>query len=418
MDVAEAVVTDGDTNLDDLLCAEAVDRPVSYYAKLREVHPVYWNQRWNGWVVTGYHEVVAGFRDHQRLSSDRFAGPFAEELRRSTAASGNEQLLGFLSKFFVWKDQPYHTRIRALVNKAFTPRSVERLRPRVRDLVRELTEPLREQDSVDFLTQFAFSLPVIVIAEYLGVPPEARQEVRAWSEDLGSVIFVRGEDADRMRHGEAAMHKLVEFLRPIVRARRHQSREDLLSGMVQAQERGDFLSEDEVIANAILMMFAGHETTMNLLANGIVAFRDWPREWERLYCDPDLAHTATEEVLRYDGPIRAMARWAREPVELSGQRIEAGDRLLLVQHAANRDPAGFADPDRLDIGRWPNRHTAFGQGIHTCLGAPLARLETEEALSYLSQQFRSFDIMEDELHYHPTIVSRSLQQLHVRFDPR
>jgi cytochrome P450 len=429
--VAEAVATGGDASvaeddrnaaaggadLDDLLCEEAIDRPASYYAKLRETHPVYWNKRWNGWVVTGYPEVVAGFRDHQRLASDRFAGPFGDEMRRSAAASGNEQLLGFLSKFFVWKDQPYHTRIRALVNKAFTPRSVERLRPRVRDLVRDLAEPLHGQHSVDFFTTFAFQLPVIVIAEYLGVPAEARQEVRAWSEDLGAVIFVRGDDKARMDNGEAAMHKLVDFLRPIVRARRSHPQDDLLTGMVQAEERGDFLSEDEVIANTILMMFAGHETTMNLLANGIVAFRDWPQEWERLHRD-DLARTATEEVLRYDGPIRAMARWAKEPFEFSGQQVKQGDRVLLVQHAANRDPAGFDDPDRFDIARWPNRHTAFGQGIHTCLGAPLARLETEEALRHLAGQFRSFDIAEDQLRYHPTIVSRSLQQLHVRFDPR
>jgi cytochrome P450 len=417
--MAKAVVTDDGVDLDDLLSAEAIDRPASYYAKVRSVHPVYWNQRWNGWVVTGYPQVVAGYRDHQRLSSDRFAGPFGDELRRSAAAaSGTEHLLGFLSQFFVWKDQPYHTRVRSLVNKAFTPRSIERLRPRIRDLVRELAEPIRGQDSADFFTQFAFQLPVIVIAEYLGVPAEARQEVRAWSDDLAAVIFVSGDDSSRMEHGEAAMRNLVEFLRPIVRARRSDPQEDLLTGMVQAQERSDFLSEDEVIANAILMMFAGHETTMNLLANGLVAFGDWPGEWERLHREPDLARTATEEVLRYDGPIRAMARWAREPFELAGQQIRAGHRVLLVQAAANRDPAGFADPDRLDIGRWPNRHAAFGQGIHTCLGAPLARLETEEALRYLTGQFRSFDILEDELHYNPTMVSRSLRQLHVRFHDR
>jgi cytochrome P450 len=416
--MAEAAVAEGGIDLDNLLSDEAVDHPVTYYAKVRDVHPVYWNQRWNGWVVTGYPDVVAGFRDHQRLSSDRFGGPFGEELGRSTAASGTEQLLGFLSKFFVWKDQPYHTRVRALVNKAFTPRSVERLRPRVRSLVRDLVEPLRGKDRVDFFSQFAFQVPVIVIAEYLGVPSEARQDVRAWSEDLGAVIFVQGDDTDRMRRGEAAMRNLVDFLRPIVRDRRADPRDDLLSGMVQATEGGEVLSEDEVIANSILMMFAGHETTMNLLANGMVAFRDWPDQWERLYRDPDLARTATEEVLRYDGPIRAMARWAREPFEFAGQQIAERDRVLLVQHAANRDPAGFKDPDRFDIARWPNRHTAFGQGIHTCLGAPLARMETQEALSYLSQQFGSFDIAEDELHYHPTIVSRSLRQLHVRFEER
>jgi len=405
-------------DIDDLLSEEAIDRPATYYARLRNESPVYWNSRWNGWIVTGYPEVVAGYRDHKRLSSDRFAGPFGEELRRSAAATGADQLLGFLSKFFVWKDQPYHTRVRELVNQAFTPKSVELIRPRVRSLVEHLVDSFPTTERVDFFGQFSFQVPVIVIAEYLGVPQDARDDVRAWSEDLGSVIFVRGDDKSRMEKGEQAMHNLVEFLRPIVRERGKSPQDDLLSGMVQAQERGDFLSEDEVVANAILMMFAGHETTMNLIANGMVAFQQFPDQWERLYQNPDLARTAVEESLRFDGPIRAMARWATESFEFAGKQINQGDRVMLVQHAANRDPRGFEDPDRFDIGRWPNKHAAFGQGIHTCLGAPLARLETEEAFRHLTQRFSSFDILEDELHYNPTMVSRSLTQLHLRFHTR
>jgi cytochrome P450 len=185
--------------------------------------------------------------------------------------------------------------------------------------------------------------------------------------------------------------------------------------MVQAVDSGDFLSDDEVIANAILMVFAGHETTMNLLANGMVAFDKFPEQWARLRADPSLARTAADEVLRYDGPIRAMARWAVEPLEIGGHKIGKGDRVLLVQHAANRDPAGFADPERLDIARRPNKHAAFGQGIHTCLGAPLARMEAEEAFRGLSRRFPRFTIHEQELRYNATVVSRSLASLHVTF---
>jgi cytochrome P450 len=411
--VSEAVLRGGTADLDDLLSPEAIDRPFEFYARLRASSPVYWNQRWNGWIVSGYPEVVAGFRNHAKLSSDRFAGPFGEDL--SAGSSQYQQLFAFLSMFFVWKDQPYHTRVRALVNKAFTARSVEVLRPRIRELIQALIEPMRGDTEVDFLARFAFTLPVVVIAEYLGVPPESRETMRAWSEDLGAVIFVRGDDSDRMRKGEQAMSRLVEFLRPVVAARRQHPQDDLLSGMVQAVDSGDFLSDDEVVANAILMVFAGHETTMNLLANGMVAFDRFPDQWARLRADPALARTAADEVLRYDGPIRAMARWAREPLEIAGQRIEAGDRVLLVQHAANHDPAGFADPERLDIARWPNKHTAFGQGIHTCLGAPLARLEAEEAFGGLSREFARFTIHEQELRYAPTVVSRSLTRLHVTF---
>jgi cytochrome P450 len=402
-----------DTVLDDLLSDEAVNHPAAYYQKLRAQDPVHWNPRWNGWVLTSYPDVAAGFRDHQRLSSDRFAGPFGQQL--SAVASDYQALFGFLSKFFVWKDQPYHTRVRALVNRAFTPRSVEVLRPRVRALAAELTEELRHAEETDFLAGFAFTLPVIVIGEYLGVPAEGRQDLRRWAEDLGAVIFVSGNDEDRLRKGNQAMEQLAGFLRPVIAARRAEPRADLLSGMVAAHERGDFLSEDEVLANAILMVFAGHETTMNLLANGMVAFARFPGQWDRLRADPALAATATEEILRYDGPIRAMARWAREPLRIRDREIAAGDRVLLAQYAANHDPAWFADPDTVDITRWPNRHTTFGQGIHTCLGAPLARLEAQEAFTALAAAFPRFAVTEQQLRYNPNIVSRSLSRLHLTF---
>lgn len=403
-------------DLDDLLSDVAVNDPATYYASVRDVDPVYWNQRWNGWILTGYDQVISAYRDHARLSSDRFAGPFGEDL--SAASSKYQNLFGFLSKFFVWKDAPYHTRVRGLVNKAFTPRSVEVIRPQVAELVRSLVEPLAGQRDVDFFSRFAFTLPVIVIADYLGVPSDSREQVRQWAEDLGAVIFVSGNDENRMAKGEAAMTELVEFLRPVVRDKRTNPQEDLLSGMVQAEERGDFLSEDEVIANAVLMVFAGHETTMNLLANGMVAFSRFPDQWQRLRDDPSLAASATEEILRFDGPIRAMARWAKEPFDLGGHRISERDRLLLVQYAANRDPAGFANPNQVDIGRKPNRHAAFGQGIHTCLGAPLARLEAQEAFAALAQAFPTFDICEPQLNYNPNLVARSLQQLHITFPGR
>ena len=409
-----AIVTqDGRVDLDDLLSPGAVNAPNAFYAALRTSAPVYWNSRWNGWVLTGYQDVVDGFRDHSHLSSDRFAGPFGKEL--SAASSQYQQLFGFLSKFFVWKDRPYHTRVRSLVNKAFTPRSVEVLRPRVHELVANLMTPMVGAGEVDFLARFAFTLPVVVIAEYLGVPEEGRDRMRQWAEDLGAVIFVSGRDSDRMRKGEEAMSELVEFLRPVVRARRSDPHDDLLTGMVQAEERGDLLSEDEVIANAILMVFAGHETTMNLLANGIAAFARFPEQWELLRNDPTLAAKATEEVLRFDGPIRAQTRWAKQPLQIGSQHVERGDRVMLVQHAANHDPAQFAEPNQFDIMRWPNRHTAFGQGIHTCLGAPLARLEAQEAFTALAATFPRFEITETDLEYVPNLVSRSLRRLHVTF---
>jgi cytochrome P450 len=401
-------------DLDDLLGPEAIDDPFRFYARLRESDPVRWNPRWNGWVVTGAREVTQGYLRHSTLSSDRFAGPFGEEL--SSAQTEYRQLFTFLNNFFVWKDQPYHTRIRRLVNKAFTPRAVEALRPRVQELVAELIEEIRGEREVDFLGRFAYTLPVIVIAEFLGVPQEHREELRVWSDDLGAVIFVKGDDANRMANAEKSMKALVEMLRPVVAARRAEPADDMISAMVHAKDdNGDQLTDEEVIGNAVLMVFAGHETTMNLIANGMVAFSRFPDQWARLREDPSLGRTAADEVLRYDGPIRGMARWATEPMELGGKQIAEGDRVLLLHFAANHDPAAYEEPDRLDIGRSPNKHTMFGHGIHMCLGAPLARLEAAEAFAALAAEFPRFDIHETELHYNRTVVSRSLTSLHITF---
>jgi cytochrome P450 len=403
-------------SLDDLLSDQAINEPTAYYNRLRAHDPVYWNGRWNGWIVTNYADVVAGFRDHGRLSSDRFDGPFAKDITESASRYG--QLIEFMNKWMFTKDRPYHIHLRSLINTAFTPKSVEVLRPRIRELVRGLAEPLINRDRVNFLGEFAFTLPIIVIAEYLGVPADRRLELRSWSEDLGAVIFSEAENPGRFATGEQAMTDLVNLIRPIVRARAIEPRDDLITAMVHAEVGGDRFTEDEIIANAVLMVFAGHETTMNLISNGIVAFDRFPEHWDRLGTDERLARTAVEEALRYDGPIRALARWATEPFELSGKRIMRYDRLLLVQHAANHDPQAFTDPEQFDPQRWPNRHVGFGQGIHTCLGAPLARMEAQEAFAYLSAEFSSVEVLTTELTYNRMVVSRSLRSLDVRFHPR
>jgi cytochrome P450 len=403
-------------DLDDLLSELAINDPNTYFRRLREAAPVRWNPRWHGWIVTDYADVTAGFRDHRRLSSDRFGGPFARDVAES--GSRYAELIGFMSKWMFATDRPYHTHLRSLVNAAFTPLSVERLRPRIRELVRALAEPLRGGEIVNFMSRFAFTLPVIVIAEYLGLSPETRQEVRALSEDLGALIFVQGNSADRFANGERAMTGLVELIRPVVAARTAQPRDDLISAMIHTKVGGESFTEDEIISNAVLMVFAGHETTMNLLANGLVAFDRSPGQWELLKADHGLARTAVEEVLRIDGPIKALARWAREPHVLGGQRIAKNDRVLLVQHAANHDPAFFTDPDRFDITRWPNKHVAFGSGIHTCLGAPLARLEAQEAFAFLAGEFDSIEVVTPQLRYVPTVVSHGLLGLDVRLHSR
>jgi cytochrome P450 len=399
-------------DLDDLLSEQAINDPDAFYRRLRDDAAVRWNGRWHGWVVTSYAGVVTGFRDHRRLSSARFEGPFAKDMNESR--SRYRELIDFMSKWMFANDRPYHTHLRSLVNTAFTPKSVDQLRPRVRELVRSLAEQLDGRDA-NFMSEFAFTLPVVVIAEYLGIPADASQDMRRLSEDLGALIFVQGSTDDRFANGERAMNGLIEIVRPVVHARRAEPREDLISAMVHAQVDGRSFTEEEVVSNAVLMMFAGHETTMNLLANGIVAFDRNPGQWQKLRSDPARhARPAAEEVLRLDGPIKALARWAREDLELGGVRIKANDRVLLVQHAANHDPAVFPDPDRFDITRWPNKHVAFGSGIHTCLGAPLSRLEAQEAFAFLAERFTAIEVLTPRIRYVPNLVSHGPLEVAVR----
>ena len=400
-------------DLDDLLSEQAINDPNTFFGLLRDDAPVRWNGRWHGWIVTSYGDVVAGFRDHRRLSSARFEGPFARDINESR--SRYRELIDFMSKWMFSNDRPYHTHLRSLVNAAFTPKSVDLLRPRIRELVRSLAEPLAGREA-NFMSEFAFTLPVIVIAEYLGIPAEARQDVRRLSEDLGALIFVQGSTENRFANGEQAMNGLVEIILPVVRARTSEPRNDLISAMIHANVDDDSFTEDEIVSNAVLMMFAGHETTMNLLANGIVAFDRNPEQWKLLKSDPARhARTATEEVLRLDGPIKSLGRWAREDLILGGSRIKANDRVLLVQHAANHDPEAFADPDRFDITRWPNKHVAFGSGIHTCLGAPLSRLEAQEAFAYLAETFGRIEVLTPRIRYVPNLVSRGPLDVDVQF---
>ncbi len=405
-------------DFDDLLCDLAVNSPSRFYGALREHRPVYFNPRWNGWVVTRYHDVAAAFRAHEELSSDRMGGPWGDDYFALREPNLQEYIFEIVSKCFVWRDPPFHTRVRTLLNQAFIPRSIELLRPRARRLVAELVEALPVEEPVDFLHGFAFHLPVMVICEYLGIPAEARDSVKQWSDEMSAVIFVRGNDPDRHRRAEEGARAMLDYVRTVVRERQRHPQDDLISAILAAQGGDDVLTEDEIVANVILMVFAGHETTMNLISNGIAAFWHHPDQWRQLQDRPELVRHAVEEVLRFDGPLRATARWARQPFVIGGTEIQANDRVLLVQIAANRDPAAFADPDRFDIGRTGNRHVAFGTGIHTCLGAPLARMETHEAFAYLSERFDRIEVVEDPPVYQPAIASGGFEDLHVTFRER
>jgi pimeloyl-[acyl-carrier protein] synthase len=314
----------------------------------------------------------------------------------------------------LFRDPPDHTRLRGLVNKAFTPRMVERLAPRIRKLAEELLDARAARGGMDAIADFAAPLPLLVIAELLGVPTEDRERLKRWSDDLA--IMLDGTVA--LQFLGSAVQAAVEFdgyLRQRIAERRRAPRDDLLSELVAAQERGEALSEDEIVGSTILLLGAGHETTTNLIGNGILCLLRHPEQLARLRGDAGLLPSAVEEFLRYESPVQATSRiFPRDEVEVGGVAIPKGEEIGLFLGAANRDPEVFPDPERFDVGRRDNRHLSFGLGIHFCLGAGLARLEGRVAFEALLERAPGLRAAEEsEPVWRPGFLFRGVEALPV-----
>ena len=401
---------------EDLLCAEAVDDPYAYYGRLRQLDPIHWNPHWQGWIVTRHQDVTDILLDAERFSSNRMA--YLEAHASEEKQKSMQSYLKMLSQWLVFIDPPHHTRLRMLLQRAsFTPRQLTAWRPRIQAIVDELLADIEPGKTVDFIQAFAFPLPVMVVSEILGFPRDDRDQIRLWTHDVALPFFLTlGIDPrEKWARAEAAARAFGDYARGLIRDRKQHPRDDLLTAMVRAENKGDFLNEDEVVANTVLLMIAGHETTSNLLANGLLAFIRHPEQIELLRQDDSLFGPAVEECLRYDSPVTATVRWTREAVALGDRQIEAGQKLLLVLGAANRDPQQFEEPDRFDVTRrvTPQQHTAFAVGTHYCLGAPLARLEGEVAFTTLFDRFRTFNLATDRPTYKPMVIARALETLPV-----
>jgi len=310
-------------------------------------------------------------------------------------------------------DPPDHERLRRLVNKAFTARHVERLRPRITAITAELLDAMSTQREVDLLTSFAFPLPITVICELLGIPVADRDDFRKWSASIIS-------DAVSPEVFQADATAMVRYFRALLAAKRERPADDLLSALVTARDDGDRLRENELVSMAFLLMLAGHETTVNLIASGMLALLLNPAELDRLRADPARIGGAVEELLRYVSPVNhATYRVTAEPVEIGGARIGAGEVVVVGLSSADRDPCRYADPERLDLGRDSSGHLAFGHGIHYCLGAPLARLEAEIAFGALLDRFGSMRLAvpADSLRWRPSTLIPGLEALPVRLFP-
>ena len=393
---------------------EVIADPFPVFARLRAADPVHWSDVLGGWVLTRYRDVRQVLND-PRFSADRIT-PFRDHLKPEARAEIGD-LLKMLGMWSVFNDPPEHTRRRALLNRAFTSRAVAGLRPMIERMVAHLIAGVVERGAMDLIADFAYPLPAGVIAGMIGVPMSDLDRFKLWSDDIAAFVGSALATPDKRERGERAMREISAYFREMVADHRRTPREDILSALIAAEEAGTVLSEDEVVASCIFLLFAGHETTTNLIGNGMLALLRNPETCEMLRRTPALASDAVEEMLRYDGPTQAMTRIAREEVRLDDRApaIRAGDRVFALLNAANRDPEMFPQPDRFDILRDENRHISFGFGAHFCLGAPLARLEGAIAVAALVDRLPDLALAGETPQWSDSFVLRGVKALPVRF---
>ena len=389
------------------LSASMAQDPYPEYAKFRERSPVHRSRLLKGWVFSRYADVDAVLRDHRR---------FVNDPRKRTLSRRQQAALPDPSDYtLLFLDPPDHTRLRGLVNKAFTRRAVNALEPRIRGLVHSLLDEV-DPGGFDLMEAVASPLPVIVIAEMLGVPAEDRARFRVWSAQRARLLEPTIGAREREVGAEAG-RAFNDYFRPIIQARRADPENDIVSALAQAEEEGDVLTGHEMLNMLRLLLIAGNETTTNLIGNGMLALLRNPDELARLRGDPGRIPAAVEELLRYDSPVQTDFRGTIEDCEVNGAPVRRGENVVLLIGSANRDPSVFEEPDRLDVGRSETSHVSFGRGIHHCLGAPLARLEGRIFLEVLLERFASMRLLDPHPKYRGGVVLRGLESLPVAAVP-
>lgn len=387
--------------------------PYGVYNRLREEEPVHQSPL-GFFVLTRYEDCANILRDPR--SSNDFMNSTAAVEEAAKQGLDLEQVASEGTRPFLFMDPPDHTRLRGLVSKAFTPRVVEGLRPRVQQIVDRLLDAAVARGEIDVIADLAYPLPVTIISEMLGVPAEDHEVFQGWSREMARSLdpdFVLPPDVLVRR--QKASEEFAEYFRALIARRRGDLRDDLVSALIAAEDGGETLSEDELLATCILLLIAGHETTVNLIGNGMLALLRHPDQMALLRDDASLIKTGVEELLRFDPPVQLTGRTAKEDIPLSEGVLPKGQQAILLLGAANRDPRQFVDPDRLDVTRAENRHLAFGMGIHFCLGAPLARIEGQIALGEMARRLRSPELAVAAPEYKENITLRGLASLPVRF---
>ncbi len=394
----------------DLMSEAGLADPSAYFGELRATRPVFWDRRYRSWIVTSYELVSEALRD-ERFSSDRIdpyirkrlSGPDTEPLVR--------QAFEVLSGWMVFKEEPAHNRLRRLCGQAFTPKSIEALRARAASLTEELLDAISVPSEFDLIASVAAPLPSIIIAEMLGVPIEDRAEFEQWTAKVSPLVSTGLDDPSRYGSVADGMDALVKYFRQLVTRYEAEPADNLISALIRAREQDDALSDAELIATCTLMLFGGHETTANFIANGVLALLRHPDQLALIREHKVDIKNVLDEFMRYDGPGKTVVRVAREDFEFHGQPIKTGQRVFLILSVANRDPKAFEDADQLRFDRGVVRHVGFGLGTHFCLGAPLAKLETGIAIPAIVKRFPKLVLAPGPLKWLPFLGTRGLREL-------
>jgi cytochrome P450 len=384
--------------------------PYPYYDSLRNGGRVH-TTRFGSLVVHRHDDVTAVLRDN-RLSSSNSHNDNYKQFSAMARQLGFGALIDMQERTMLFLDPPDHTRLRRLAGKAFTVRAVEAMRSYIAELVDGMLDEADRRGRFDLISDVAYPLPVTVISQMMGVPLEDRDQLREWTAVAVRVLDPSDDMAALVPAGQA-VEQLRQYFDDLVARRRSNLSDDLLSALIAAEEEGERLSHGELLATCVLLYAAGFETTVNLIGNGMLALLNNRPAFDRLGAEPELAASATEEALRYDSPVQLTGRTASEEVDVAGARLERGQEVLLILGAANRDPSAFDEPDAFDIGRTPNRHLAFSSGIHTCLGAGLARVEAQVAFTAIARRFPQLEV-DGEPVRRATITLRGLESFPVR----
>ena len=398
---------------DDMFTAEVIQDPYRYYGRIRDEDPVHWNELYQLWVITRHDDLVWLTRNHEQFSNQVMAND-PRPAYPAIYESDNElydYVKSYQADMFIQHDRPNHLEMRKVLHGFFTPKSMEEWRPLVKSATKDLLDAAEARgDGIDLMRDLAVPLPVLVIAEMMGVPESERPVIRALAEKLLNIG--RGEP-DRMRVLAEGMRGMDEYINPMVEQRILEPKDDFISVVASGEKSGVFTRE-QVLINCALLLLAGHEPTINLICNGTLAFMNNRDQWDLLKTDPEgMMVRATEEALRYDSPVKSITRIAGDDVEMRGKQIQKDDRIRWFISSANRDPNKFEKPDTMDITRWPNPHVAFGAGIHHCLGATIARVEGQEVFRELAERYPNLQPKNNDMEYQPSITFRSVKSLPV-----